>query len=64
MSTYLLLSRIRHYAQLENSSKYSHKKMKNAMIYILRTVGTETETYSNLNETFVTDARNLPGHLF
>ena len=43
--------------------KYSIKK-KNAMIYILRTVGTETETYSNLNETFVTDARNLPGHLF
>ena len=44
--------------------KYSQKKKKNAMIYILRTVGTETETYSNLNETFVTDARNLPGHLF
>ena len=61
MSTYLLLSRIRHYAQLENTHK---KKKKNAMIYILRTVGTETETYSNLNETFVTDARNLPGHLF
>ena len=46
----------------ENSD--AQKKMKNAMIYILRTVGTETETYSNLNETFVTDARNLPGHLF